>query len=214
MRRFTALPLLGAAAVGGLLVAGCTRVGDMSMPGPIPQVEQDPSTVEVATAVPAGTSISLSSPPPGGVTVAELLARMAAGEPAAPAPEAVGAGADLPPPAPAQEVLRMVEDLRRAAGLPPLDVDDRLVAAARQQALGMAGAGELSHQDLTDELDGGWDLVGENVGYGPNAAAIFDALVRSEGHHANLVHARFTHIGIAVVIDDAGRLWVSQVFGG
>lgn len=216
-RKFAALPLLGAAGFSALLIAGCTRVGDTAVSGPFPQVGDAAAAASPPTTLPAGMSISTSRPPPDGAA-ADLLARTAAGETVAvpgPPPGPVPGAAERPPmPSPAQEMLRMVEDLRRGQGLPPLAVDERLVAAARQQALAMSEAGELAHQNLVDDLDLGWTVVGENVGYGPNGPAIFDALVNSEGHYANLVLSRYTHVGIAVVTDPRGRLWVSQVFGG
>jgi uncharacterized protein YkwD len=103
---------------------------------------------------------------------------------------------------------------RAGAGLPALAVDPGLRASARAQVVAMMERGGLFHQDLHDDLAQGWAIVGENVGYGPSAGVIHNALVASPGHHANIVHTQYSSVGIGVQVDATGRMWVSQVFGG
>jgi uncharacterized protein YkwD len=38
--------------------------------------------------------------------------------------------------------------------------------------------------------------------------------VSSAGHYANLARPTFSAIGVAVVVDDSGRLWLCEVFAG
>jgi len=108
----------------------------------------------------------------------------------------------------------LVNALRTSNGAARLTPDPDLAASAAAQVAAMMAAGDLFHQDLQDELDRGWSVAGENVGFGPGVTAVHNALVGSPGHFANLVNARFTHVGIAVRTDGNGRLWVAQVFGG
>ena len=112
------------------------------------------------------------------------------------------------------EFAARVDALRASHGAGRLVPDADLAASASAQVAAMMAAGDLFHQELQDELDRGWSVVGENVGFGPGVTAIHDALVGSPGHFANLVNARYTHVGIAVRTDGNGRLWVAQVFGG
>ena len=137
-------------------------------------------------------------------------------EPTATIAAAVGATgvAASPETALADELLVLLNRTRVEAGIPALGVDRHLVTSADRQASSMAAAGTLFHQPLADELDLGWSRVGENVGFGPNAPAIHRALVASPGHYANLVNKHYDRVGVAVRTDDAGRLWVAEVFGG
>ena len=41
-----------------------------------------------------------------------------------------------------------------------------------------------------------------------------DQWMASPGHYANMVGARFSHVGVGVVAGSDGRLWVAQVFAG
>lgn len=108
----------------------------------------------------------------------------------------------------------LTNKLRAGLGLAALQQNGPLAHSAGLQADHMAATNTLAHQDLQDELSQGWMLVGENVGYGPTAESIFQALVNSPGHYANLTNGGFTHVGMATRWDSAGRLWVAQVFAG
>ncbi len=108
---------------------------------------------------------------------------------------------------------------RAALGLAPLVVDGRLTASARQWSSRMAAAGSISHdQNLAAGAGQPWTSLGENVGTGPSAAPVSAALLASPGHHANIVNAAFTKVGVGVVWtkDGLGRdvLWVTERFLG
>jgi uncharacterized protein YkwD len=103
---------------------------------------------------------------------------------------------------------------RAAVGLGGLGWSGGLAGSAQSQVDAMIAQGGLFHQDLQDDLGAGWMIVGENVGYGPGSSAIHSALVNSPRHYENLVHSRYTHVGIAAKVDATGRMWISQVFGG
>jgi uncharacterized protein YkwD len=182
----------------------------------VPTTTAPPPTEPAAPLSP--TTEATAAPAP---EVTEPPVTEPAAEPSAPPPTEPPA----PPPPPfvpssgslsgsAAEFLVSLNGLRASAGLGELHVDGGLVASAARQIDVMMAAGGLSHQDLSDELAQGWSIVGENVGFGPNVAVIHSALVASPPHHANLVHQRYTHVGVAVTVDGNGRMWVAQVFGG
>jgi hypothetical protein len=105
-----------------------------------------------------------------------------------------------------------VNAARSAAGVPPVAWADDLAAVARRQADRMAKAGELFHNpNLGGEVPG-WQIVSENVGYGPTWDAIQDAFMASPEHRANLLDPEVTQLGVGTVVGPDGRLWVSQVF--
>ena len=59
-----------------------------------------------------------------------------------------------------------------------------------------------------------WMTAGENIAYGPSADAMFDALINSPAHYANIMNGSFSAIGIGVVQGAGGTLWTSHVFAG
>jgi uncharacterized protein YkwD len=106
----------------------------------------------------------------------------------------------------------LTNNARTSRGLPPLAVSGDLAAAARQQAARMAARGALYH---TPNLGGAvccWTALGENVGVGPSIDAIFSAFMGSAEHRANILSGSFTQVGVGVVTDARGQLWVTEIF--
>ena len=181
-----------------------------------------PIPTPTTTAVPVTEPPTTAPPPP-------------TTEPPAPEPEPVEEVVPAEPPTPTEPApptteppalaaawdtgaeasfVSLLNGQRAAVGLPALRVDASLRASARGQVLWMIDHATLAHQDLHDDLAQGWAIVGENVGYGPNAGGIHNALVASPGHYANIAHTQYSSVGIGVQVDANGRMWVSQVFGG
>jgi uncharacterized protein YkwD len=100
---------------------------------------------------------------------------------------------------------------RAASGRHPLTVRSDLVAVARAQAARMATKNTLYHNpDLTRDVRN-WRWVGENVGYGPDAATVHVAFMNSPAHKANVLDRDYTEVGVGTVTRN-GRLWVAEVF--
>lgn len=74
----------------------------------------------------------------------------------------------------------------------------------------MGQNGSLDHSDIGSLLPP-WNAAGENIGVGGSVAVIFDALVGSSGHRANMLDD-WTHMGIGVWRDSDGNLWTCHVF--
>jgi len=93
----------------------------------------------------------------------------------------------------------------------PLAGASDLVVVAREHAARMADEGRLYHNArLGDEVTG-WQALGENVGRGRAVDQIHTAFMESPSHRANILDARFTQIGLGVVVRD-GEMWVVEVF--
>jgi hypothetical protein len=108
-------------------------------------------------------------------------------------------------------VLAGVNAARAASGLPALQVRGDLSAVAAGWSRQMAASWDLAHNPGLGGQVSGWDLLGENVGYGPDPATVQRAFMNSASHRQNVLEPRFTEIGVAVVT--AGdRVWVTQVF--
>jgi uncharacterized protein YkwD len=134
----------------------------------------------------------------------------------------------------AQAVLDQTNAWRVAAGLPPYKMSTGLVASAHKHNLAMAAGCGLSHRcageaDLGDRIRAEgvkWSAAGENCGVG-NAAntsaaitkaakglnqAMFDEKPPADGHRRNLLSSSFTQIGIDVVRDSKGKVWLTEDF--
>lgn len=111
-----------------------------------------------------------------------------------------------------QEFVSLVNDLRASEGLAPLAIHTELVQKGRGWSATMADDGDIWHSHLPDGITAPWRRLGENVGKGGSVRALHDALVASPSHYANLVDAGFTHLGVGVVIDGNGTIFVSQEF--
>jgi uncharacterized protein YkwD len=134
----------------------------------------------------------------------------------------------------AQAVLDQTNAWRAAAGLRPYVMLSGLVASAHKHNLTMAAGCGLSHQCPGEAPFGDrihaegvqWTSAGENCGQGGagnNAAAIiqaakglnqsmFDEKPPSDGHRRNLLSSSFTHIGIDVIRDSEGSVWLTEDF--
>lgn len=110
-----------------------------------------------------------------------------------------------------QDFLNRTNSLRASLGLGALHTNSELLAKARSWSQTQADAGTIFHSTLTNGVTQNWHRLGENVGMGPDSAAIHDALVRSPRHYENLVDSGFTEVGIGVV-RQGSIIYVSQVF--
>jgi uncharacterized protein YkwD len=105
-----------------------------------------------------------------------------------------------------------INSYRASQGLSKLARDGSLDSYARSWAKRMAEKGGISHSNISSLLSP-WTSVGENVGVGGSVGSIFDALVASSGHRANMLGG-FTHLGVGVWKDSSGVLWTAHVFAG
>lgn len=149
----------------------------------------------------------------GGPEVAALLVVSAGGAPIeeprsarVPAPEAGAAPGEAE-----AAVLRAIQSMRRRHGLPPLEPDAAIAAAARRHSEAMAAAGRVAHV-LRGSPDAGERLaragvpyrrVHENVSRASDALEAHEATEESPAHLANVLTAGATRVGVGIA---AGRL--------
>jgi pyruvate/2-oxoglutarate dehydrogenase complex dihydrolipoamide acyltransferase (E2) component len=101
---------------------------------------------------------------------------------------------------------------RQSAGLRPYAVASDLTSIARQHSAQMASRQELYHNpNLTTQVQN-WQAVGENVGEGPTVSDIHNAFMQSPEHKANILDHDFTQVGVGVVVDKNGIIWVTEDF--
>lgn len=115
------------------------------------------------------------------------------------------------------QLLALVNQRRRALGLPTLRLDPRLAAIARRHAEQMASSGVLAHNDALFSTASHQQLamrvLGENVGWNYSVRAQHAAYLASPGHRANVQQPSFRVAGFAVVKDAQGHVWSTEDFG-
>jgi uncharacterized protein YkwD len=132
---------------------------------------------------------------------------------------------DVRPTTPAQAAARMLallNDVRRAAGLPSLAFDPELQAVASAHTEDMSAHRFFGHVSPTtgmveDRLKRAGVIVslcGENVAQADNADGAHHILMDSPAHRANMLGAKFTHVGIGVGVrpGEAGDVLATLVF--
>ncbi|HWC81742.1 MAG TPA: sigma-70 family RNA polymerase sigma factor [Pseudonocardiaceae bacterium] len=184
-------------------------------PNPQPSAGIPPSTITSAapTTTPS-TAPGHSAPPPAPVTTTTTTA---------------------PPPSPAEQVLALMNKARAAAGLPAYVMDADLVTSATRHNQTMASGCGLSHQCPNEAAIGDretaagvhWTSAGENIGDGGPVSNTNTAIASmatgltqgmlneqppDDGHRKNILSRSFTRVGIAVVRDSSGTVWLTQDF--
>jgi uncharacterized YkwD family protein len=121
-------------------------------------------------------------------------------------------------------MVKMVNQERTRAGLKPLEVDMRLVQTARAKSQDMIKNSYFSHTSPTygnpyqqmkaAGITGYSVLGGENIAGNPTVQGAHTTLMNSPGHKANLLDARYTHIGIGVSAGGTYGKMFTQHFAG
>jgi uncharacterized protein YkwD len=117
----------------------------------------------------------------------------------------------------ARTFLDRTNAVRRSVGVAALKEHPTLTDKAESWARHLASIGRLEHSTLSAGLGSlRWTALAENVGYSTPTSntllTIHNNFVRSAGHYANLVNPKYTHMGVGVAKDSAGRIWVVEVF--
>jgi uncharacterized protein YkwD len=119
-------------------------------------------------------------------------------------------------PAAADRIHRLVNQDRAAAGLPALAASPRIASIAAGHSMAMATRGDIWHNDAyftaANRRALGARALGENVAMNRSIDDAHRRLMASPGHRRNILDAGFDAVGIAVVQDESGTLYVTQNF--
>lgn len=99
---------------------------------------------------------------------------------------------------------------RAARGLVRLEVYWDLRDDARSQSAAMNSQDKLYHNGALSSVTSGWIALGENVGVGPDVAAIQAAFMNSAPHRKNIL-GDYNYVGVGTVQAE-GKMWVTVVF--
>lgn len=118
------------------------------------------------------------------------------------------------------QVARLVNSARAKAGLPGLQVDERLRKSARAHGADMEARNYFAHESpdggtpFDRMLKAGYpDGAAENIARGqqkPNE--VMQAWMNSPGHRRNILHPNFRTIGVGMHMGEYGPWW-TQHFG-
>jgi hypothetical protein len=111
------------------------------------------------------------------------------------------------------EFVSLINQSRAAAGLASLTSHGDLVAGARNHTAEMIPTGTIFHSTTAElsSVTGGWSVLGENVGKGPNPSVLHRAFMESPSHTANIL-GDFDSVGVGVGHDADGTLYVTVIF--
>jgi uncharacterized protein YkwD len=128
--------------------------------------------------------------------------------------EAVPARSD-----PAAQLIDMVNEARRSEGLPPVRRNVELERIASAHAGDMRSARRVGHdvgkgdpRQRLERAELGVRSAGENVAHAADLVRAHRALWASPSHRGNVLHVPFSAIGVGVVEDPDGSLWVCELF--
>jgi uncharacterized protein YkwD len=110
----------------------------------------------------------------------------------------------------------LMNSTRVSSGLAPFALDEAMSISACAWNDQLTDGGPLAHDPNLAVSGGayapGWQKLGENLGVGPSPELIYDALVASPSHLANIVDPTFSKVGICTGYNEDDQLVTTQRF--
>lgn len=204
-----------------------------AQPTATPQGEPPPATAQ-SVAAPSQESTAVASQPEATPQEGTAPVQAATPAPAAePAAESSAAPASSPAPDSTLSALEAamvaaINAQREAAGLPPLVLDETLVAIGRARAQDMASLGYFGHyrpdgslaiRDLLSAYQVQFAIAGENIARNnypdeETVAITIRDFMASPPHRDNILSSRYQLIGVGVAIDESGMKYYAIIFLG
>ncbi|HUQ57670.1 sigma-70 family RNA polymerase sigma factor [Lentzea sp.] len=223
----SAKPLLAAAGAAAVCaVLGVTAAVVLLPSDPPAAVAIPNAATNTSTATSTGTTSSTTSSSAAQTTTTTTTTTTI------PTPEPVRV------PTPEERVLALINETRANAGLPAVTMDPALVTAAERHTRAMMSNGcGLSHQCPGESGLGErgtaagvrWSSVAENVGMGGPVKDAVEPITKmalnltqgmidekppNDGHRKNILSRSSTRIGIVVVRDAKGTVWMTHDLAG
>ena len=119
-----------------------------------------------------------------------------------------------------QEVVDLVNQIRKNHGLNPLTVNWQLSRVARYKSQDMLDKKYFSHTsptygspfDMIKAFNISYRTAGENIAMGyTSPSAVVNGWMNSTGHRANILNANYTQIGVGYVAN--GHYWTQMFIG-
>ena len=124
------------------------------------------------------------------------------------------------PSAQEQEAYNYLTEDRNKNGRSTLTLDPTLCYLARMKSQDMLTNGYFAHtsptlgsaSDMLRQYGYAFSAVGENIAHHASVAKSHAAFLSSEGHRRNMMSTSWTKVGIGVVTDQNGYVYVTQLF--
>ncbi len=121
-----------------------------------------------------------------------------------------------------KQMVDLVNQERAKQGLKPLEVDMRLVKAARMKSQDMIDKNYTGHIsptygspfDMLKSMGITYKVVGENIAGAGTVERAHINLMNSTGHRANILYTPYTKIGIGIIQGGPYGLMITQIFMG
>lgn len=119
-----------------------------------------------------------------------------------------------------QKVVELTNNERVERGLNPLEIDNTLSKMAREKSRDMSANNYFSHTspnygspfDMMKSWGITYNSAGENIARGQSTPEeVVNAWMNSEGHRANILSPKYTHIGVGYIED--GDFWTQEFTG-
>ena len=117
----------------------------------------------------------------------------------------------------AQEIIRLTNVERAAAGLPALSYDPALDAGTNLRAQEIVTTWSHTRpngKSFSTAFNISFRTMGENIAMGQcTPAEVMSAWMNSPGHKANILHSGYTKIGVSVHVANGIHYWVMVLYG-
>ncbi len=121
-----------------------------------------------------------------------------------------------------QQALSLLNQDRAANGLPALKTNAQLAQLATNYAADMINRGYFAHNnpegltpfDRMKQAGISYKYAGENLAINTSIPSAESAFMNSSGHRANILSPNYTDVGIGVVHNAKGQVYVVQEFIG
>ncbi|TFB13396.1 hypothetical protein E3U55_16105 [Filobacillus milosensis] len=121
-----------------------------------------------------------------------------------------------------RRVHELVNEERAKEGLEPLEFSVDVSHVARAKSQDMAKNNYFSHEsptygspfEMMTEFGVHYWSAGENIAMGQRTPEqVMDGWMNSDGHRANILQEKFTHIGVGLVQDNGTYYWTQMFIG-
>ena len=119
-----------------------------------------------------------------------------------------------------QTALNLLNSDRERYNLPPLTIDPELSRIARIKSADMRDHQYFAHESPTygdvrsmlRHFGYSFSAAGENIAHHRDEEKAQAALISSPGHRRNILSSSYTRVGIGVVQDRGGAIYLTQIF--
>lgn len=121
-----------------------------------------------------------------------------------------------------KQMVDLINAERAKAGASPLVIDAKVTQVARAKSQDMIDRGYFSHTSPTygspfqmlSTFGVSYRTAGENIAMNRSMQSAHTALMNSEGHRKNILNTSYKSIGVGIVANASGYLYITQMFIG